>query len=139
MGWARFLSHPAGTLRGMDVLHFPTTCVHDRFVIGSYELDICPQTDEAGWRCDGDEVDPAVAMASLFGQFDLCSTLPAMAPAEIVFVYRPAGRRGRSTMRSLPLGRWFESAPGLWLSHDGDHLLLAPSDPLVAANLARHL
>jgi len=130
----------------MDVLDFPTNapgfgaCVHTRTDVGDFQLELCPRTDEATWLRRGSEVDPAVAMAALFGQFDLCGVLPATAaPGERAFAYRPNGRRGRSAMRALPLRRWFEAAPDLWLGHDGEMLLLAPSDPILAANLARNL
>jgi len=53
-----------------------------------------------------------------------------------VLVYEPSGR-GRVRMTAFPAHEWLEAIPGLWFTHDGRHLLLSPSDPLVAENLTR--
>lgn len=114
-------------------------CHHRRYAIGPLEADVCPGGGVA-W-IDGDEpLDPAVAMAHLFGQFPLAATVDALrAPGPTVFVYRPVGRRGRRTVGELPT-EWIEAAPGLWISGDGDrNLLMCPSDPVLAANLLRRL
>ncbi|MDP8958333.1 MAG: hypothetical protein M3N51_03830, partial [Actinomycetota bacterium] len=77
-------------------------------------------------------------LARLFGEFDLVGRLPALrAPAPEVLVYRPPNRRAASRLAAFPRLSWLEAAPDLWLSHDGDHLLLAPIDPLLLQNLTR--
>ena len=40
-------------------------------------------------------------------------------------------------LAALEPGRWIEGQPGLWMSTDGELLLLSPSDPLFVANLTR--
>lgn len=117
-----------------------TTCLHERLTVGVYLLDVCPGSGEAAWLDDGDVVDPAEALARLFGNFDLRTAMPGLdAPGDTVLVYSPDGRRGRAAMRSLPACRWIEGAPGLWLTHDGEHLLMSPVDRLLTENLIRDL
>jgi hypothetical protein len=133
----------------MDNVHFPTdtprasrsSCLHDSYEVGGLFLDLCPQTGETHWiDDDDDEVDPAVALARLFGSFDLVAALAGVgAPGSMVLAYRPDSRRGRAAMRALPRRRWIEAAPDLWIAHDGDRLLMAPANPVLAANLARDL
>jgi hypothetical protein len=147
---------PCDTVRGMDILDFPTgaspersptrigghrpdpvpgSCVHERAMVGRLEVEICSRGDLA-WYDRGEEIDPAVAMAHLFGQFDLVSSFDGLrTPGPTVFVYRPDGRRGRQAMRDLPAARWLQAAPELWITRDEHHLLLCPSDPVLAANL----
>lgn len=118
----------------------PSSCMHERTTACGLTLDICPQTDEAQWLDGASQLDPAEALARLFGAFDLMAALPGpTAPGETVLVYLPDSRRGRQAMRALPAARWIHAAPGLWITHDGDHLLMSPSDPLLAHNLARDL
>lgn len=116
------------------------SCMHERIDVGRLTLDLCPDSGEAVWLDAHEEVDPAEALARLFGNFDLCAALPALrAPGEVVLAYAPDGRRGRAAMRCLPAGRWIEGAPGLWLTHDGARLLMSPADRLLADNLMRDL
>ncbi len=77
------------------------------------------------------------AMAILFGNFDLVGGLPSIgSPGDTVLVYAP-DRSGRARLGAFPTHRWLEGSPGLWFSHDGEHLLLSPSDPRIVDNLIR--
>lgn len=146
----------------MDIVHFPivapdhlsaadgpltppsssrVACLHDRIMMGGVVADVCPQTGTARWLDGADhDLDPAVALARLFGSFDLVAALDGIgAPGPTVLAYRPDSRRGRAAMRALPLRRWIEAAPKLWVTHDGERLLMAPTDPVLADNLVRDL
>lgn len=115
----------------------PLACRHDLLPVGRLRAEVCPEGPVA-WFDGGEEIDPAVALAQLFGQFDLVSAVDGIgSPGPTVFVYRPDGRRGRSALRDLPAGGWVEGAPGLWIGRDDRHLLICPSDPVLAANLLR--
>lgn len=123
-----------------DVLVFPTpanTCTHETFTWRDIELSVCPVDGSAEWSELGDGIDGAEAMAILFGNFDLVGALPSIgSPGGTVLVYSP-DRSGRSRLGVFPENRWFEGSPGLWFSHDGERLLLSPSDARVADNLIR--
>ncbi len=134
----------------MAIIHFPTTapspetpaprasCVHRRLRIGPFDAEWCPRTDELSWKDAGEPIDPAVALARLFGEFDLVSVADGLhAPGTDVFIYRPSNRTRRTWMRSLPRATWLGAAPGLWLTHDDRHLLMSPDDPVLSANLKR--
>ncbi len=78
-----------------------------------------------------------VALAALFGDYDLVARLEAVsAPGHEVLLYR-AARGRRDALAILPGRLWVEVAPGLYASHDERHLLLSPTDPVLAANLTR--
>lgn len=118
-----------------------STCMHERMDVSGLTLDLCPDTAEAHWLSgDSESLEPVEALASLFGSFDLRASLSGLdAPGAAVLIYRPDSRRGRQAMRSLPLRRWIHAAPGLWLTHDGENLLMSPEDTLLAENLSRDL
>ena len=117
------------------------SCVHDRYLVGRFVADVCPDSLEVTWRdSNNDEVDPALALAGLFGSFDLEAALDGIhAPSDTILVYRPDSRKGRAAMEAIPVRQWLLAAPGLWLTQDGSRLLLAPTDPQLAANLSRDL
>ena len=120
-----------------NVIDFPRTCRHVRHRWRNIELSICAEDASSAWTEDGEEIDGANAMAILFGDFDLTGCLDGVgAPGAAVLVYSP-GRRGHERMISFPRHEWLEATPGLWFTHDGRHLLLSPSDPLMAENLTR--
>ncbi len=117
------------------------TCMHERIDVAGLTLDLCPDTAEAHWMSnDSESLEPAEALAVLFGSFDLKASLAGLdAPGAAVLIYRPDSRRGKQAMRSLPYRRWIHAAPGLWLTHDGEHLLMSPEDALLAENLSKDL
>lgn len=88
---------------------------------------------------DGDGPMPAAAgMASLFGGFVGRGSLPTVGgPGTEAFVYSPPTRATRCHLDVFPRRTWLETQPGLWMSHDGERLLLASTDPLISHNLGR--
>lgn len=115
-----------------------TLCQHHPVPVAGIQVIACPDCGTVEWREQGWPIDPAAAMVRLFGAFDLVGTLPAIqAPGGEVLMYRPPNRQARTRLLAFPEHHWFEVHDGLWLSHDDEHLLLAPTDPLLARNLTR--
>lgn len=123
-----------------DVLIFPTTrntCAHETFTWRDLTLSVCPIDGSAEWSELGESIDGAEAMAILFGNFDLVGALPSVgSPGGTVLAYSP-DRSGRARLARFPESRWFEGSPGLWFSHDGNRLLLSPSDTRIVDDLIR--
>ena len=114
------------------------SCDHQPRSVAGIEVATCSACLTIEWWGHGRPLDPEEGITSLFGEFDLVDRLPAVrAPAPEILVYRPPQRRARSRLEAFPELVWLEAAPDLWLSHDGTHLLLAPTDPLLLANLDR--
>ena len=112
------------------------TCRHTPVAVAGVEVISCETCAEVIWYRDGQWLDAAEGMAELFGQFDLVGRLEALsAPAPEVLLYRPPNRHWRSHLDAFPKLAWLEAAPDLWLSHDGERLLLAPANPLHLENL----
>lgn len=102
---------------------------------GRFETATCRECGSVEWFENGRPVVADVAMAALFGDFDLVSRLDAVsAPGPEVLLYRPTAA-GRRVLGVLPPHRWLEVAPSLHASHDGSHLLLSPTDPVLTTNL----
>jgi hypothetical protein len=77
-------------------------------------------------------------MAALFGNFRLVGRLPALhGPGEEVLMYRPPNRRSRENLDVFPAHVWLQVDINLWLTHDGEHLLLVPTTTLLMDNLTR--
>lgn len=114
-------------------------CRHNIIEVAGTGVVACRSCGEVEWWSTDRLLDPAEGMARLFGQFDLVRTMPAVrAPAAEVLVYRAPNRRARKSLTPFPSGVWLEAHPGLWLTHDGENLLLAPTDPNLARNLIRN-
>lgn len=115
-----------------------TTCTMTKNQVAGLEVTYCPECREVEWWEGESLLDPDEGMARLFGRFDLVGRLPALgAPGPEVLVYQPPARQARGRLAAFPRGVWLEAAPDLWLSHDGERLLLCPSRPLLLDNLAR--
>lgn len=83
-------------------------------------------------------MDHAEAMTAVFGNFEMVGQLDALgAPAARVIVYRPPSGRKRSYLDAFPRRTWLLAGPDLWMSHDGENLLLAPTRQIVFENLTR--
>jgi hypothetical protein len=116
----------------------PFACRHLPVEVAGLSVVACAECGTVQWFGRSGPLDPAEAMNRVFGQYDLVGRLPSLrGPADWVLVYRPPGRRLRSHLAAFQPGVWFRVDDELWLCHDGEMLLLAPSDPLLAANLAR--
>lgn len=116
------------------------SCRHERLAIGSLAAEICDETGTVAWS-DGDgPVDPTVAVARLFGDFDLRAAAPALhAPGATVIVCTPATRTGARALQQVPSDRWVEAMPSLWMRAADRSLLLSPTEPLLSARLLRRL
>ncbi len=98
----------------------------------------CPDCGGVEWFSDAGPVDPAEAMAHLFGSYDLIGPLDALgSPAPTVLAYSPPSARKRKNLDALPEKVWLKAGPNLWLSHDGNVLLLATNQQLLFDNLTR--
>lgn len=86
--------------------------------------------------CNQGAVDHAEAMAALFGSYELAGTMDALgAPSAEVLVYTPPSGRKRRNLDVLPHGVWLKAGPRLWMSTDGEVLLLATTQRLMFENL----
>ena len=113
-------------------------CDHRPVWVGRIALSTCADCAKIDWFSDSGPVDPAEAMAALFGSYDLIGTMDALsAPADEVLAYRPPNGRKRRNLDALPKKVWLKAGPHLWMSHDGEVLLLATTQPLMFENLTR--
>jgi hypothetical protein len=113
------------------------TCSHELTTHGRYGVIACGACGLVEWFGPHGPVDPAEAIAALFGSYDLISQVSAVgSPAGSVLVYRPGPGRRRA-LDILPRHCWLAAAPELWLATDGAVLLLATSDELMIHNLTR--
>ncbi len=114
------------------------TCTHIPVAAGGIEVISCADCGEVSWFRKGQWLDPAEGMAALFGEYDLIGRLEALsAPAPEVLLYHPPSGRWRANLDVFPKHVWLEAGPDLFLSHDGEHLLLAPIDRLYFDNLTQ--
>jgi hypothetical protein len=115
-----------------------TNCLHQAVCVGGLEVVACDACRTIEWYRGGRGIDPMEGMAALFGDFDLVGSLPAVfAPSTEVLLYRPGSRHQRQRFDPFPRESWLRATPDLWMSHDGEHLVLAPTDPLTFTNLTR--
>ncbi len=105
-----------------------TECIYEMRTSADLEAAVCAPCGTVEWFRSGRPLSAEVALAALFGDYDLIGELDAVsAPGNRVLLYRPARGR-RSALDILPSKRWFQVASGLHASHDGSHLLLSPTD-----------
>lgn len=127
------MSHPARTLTGMDE---NTWCEHKPVWVGRIAVAACDECGQVEWLSTEGPVDHAEAMAVLFGTFDLAGTMEALgAPSPEVLVYTPPSMRKRRHLDALPRRAWLKAGPHLWMSTDGEVLLLATTQRLLFENL----
>ena len=101
-------------------------CVHRPVRRAGIDVVACPACGHMSFADAGGPVSGHVALGRLFGSYDLVTTLPAVhAAGDEVMLYRPPKRSARSHLDAFAPHVWFSAGDGLWLSHDGDHLLLA--------------
>jgi hypothetical protein len=113
-------------------------CEHKPVWIDHIAVSGCPDCGGVEWFSDAGPVDPAEAMAHLFGSYDLIGPLDALgSPAPAVLAYSPPSARKRKNLDALPEKVWLKAGPNLWLSHDGNVLLLATNQQLLFDNLTR--
>jgi hypothetical protein len=59
------------------------------------------------------------------------------APSPEVLVYAPPSARKRRNLEALPTRAWLKAGPHLWMSTDGEVLLLATTQRLLFENLTK--
>ncbi len=113
-------------------------CDHKPVWIGRIAISACAKCETVEWLSGDGPIDHAEAMAAVFGTFDLMGHLDALgAPSPKVLVYTPPRRQLRRYLDAIPPRVWLKAGPHLWLSHDGDHLLLATNHSLLFDNMTR--
>jgi hypothetical protein len=113
-------------------------CEHQPVWVGNIAVSACADCATIDWLSTSGRVDPAEAMAALFGSYDLVSPLDALgAPAPQVLAYAPPSGRKRKNLDALPPHVWLKAGARLWMAHDGETLLLATTQPLMFENLTR--
>lgn len=119
-------------------MDFDTSCEHEPVWVGRIAVAACADCGRVEWMSDRGIVDPAEGMAALFGSFDLMGSMDALgAPGPEVLVYSPPNQRKRRNLDALPTKSWLKAAPHLWMSTDGEVLLLATTQRLMFENLMR--
>lgn len=113
-------------------------CDHTPQWHGRIAISACADCGTVDWFSHAGAIDPAEGLAYLFGSYDLIGELDALgAPSAKVLVYSAPNGRRRRNLSALPANTWLKVAPHLWLSHDGEVLLLATDQPLLMDNLTR--
>ncbi len=113
-------------------------CEHKPVWVGRVAVAACEECGSVDWLSDRGAIDPAEAMAALFGSYDLAGSIEALgAPVREALVYVPPTARKRRNLDALPRRAWLKAGPQLWMSTDGEVLLLAPTQPLLFENLTR--
>lgn len=106
--------------------------------MGAVGVAACAECGQVEWVSRRGPLDPAEAMASLFGGFRLIGPVPALwPPAPWVLAYSPPSKTARANLAAVPERVWLAAAPRLWMSHGDGVLLLATDDRLLFENLAR--
>lgn len=112
-------------------------CRHELRTHGKYGLIACDACGMVEWMGVDGPVDPAEALAALFGTFDLVDRLESVrAPGPYVLAYRPPRTRRRA-LGVIPVQGWWPAGTDLWVASDGELLLLATRNRLMVENLTR--
>ncbi|HKZ29689.1 MAG TPA: hypothetical protein VJ482_08630 [Acidimicrobiia bacterium] len=113
-------------------------CLHRPVKVAGIQVVACDACATVEWLGPTRSLDPTEGMAKLFGNFSLVGRLPAVrAPGQEVLLYRAPGREAWANLDAFPPHVWLQVDANLWLSHDGEHLLLVPTTPLLMDNLTR--
>lgn len=124
-------------MSNMDFTTAPP-CEHKLVWVGHIAVAACADCGQIDWLSHDGPVDPAEAMAAVFGTFDLLGPLDALgAPAPRVLAYAPPTTGKRKHLAALPPHVWLKAGPHLWVSHDGGVLLLATTQRLLFENITR--
>ena len=113
-------------------------CEHKPVWVDRIAVSACDDCRKVEWFSDEGPIEPAEAIAALYGSFDLLGPLQALgAPSPEILVYTPPSGRKRRHLDVLPRRTWLEAGPDLWMSTDGEVLLLATTHRLLFENLTR--
>lgn len=130
-----FLSHPRPNFSHMDRDQW---CDHKPVWVGRVAVAACEDCGRVDWLSNEGPVDHAEAIAALFGSYDLAGSMEALgAPSPEVLVYTPPSTRKRRHLDALPRRAWLKAGPQLWMSTDGEVLLLATTQRQLFENLTR--
>ncbi|MFZ0625944.1 MAG: hypothetical protein WAN34_05580 [Acidimicrobiia bacterium] len=114
------------------------SCEHKPTWIGRVAVTACADCGVVEWFSDAGPLDPSEAMAYLFGSYDLIGHLDVLGgPTASTLAYAPPSAKKRKHLDALPRNAWLKAGPRLWLSHDGEVLLLATDQQLLIDNLTR--
>lgn len=117
-------------------IDLPQQCDHQPVWVGQVAVAACSTCGTVEWLSAQGGLDPAEAMAALFGSYDLLGPLDAIrSPGPWVLAYVPPSARKRKNMDALPKGVWLQAGPRIWMSHDGEVLLLSTDDRLLYENV----
>ena len=113
-------------------------CRHELRSLGTISVVACATCASVQfWGPDG-PLDQAEGVARLFGSFTMRDSFRALgAPGREAIVYDAPDRAGRRALEAFPVHTWLEAQPGLWMSTDGTHLVLSPSDPSTGRHFGR--
>ena len=113
-------------------------CEHKPVWVGRIAVAACEDCGRVDWFSNEGPVDSAEAMAALFGSYDLSGPLEALgAPSPQVLAYIPPSARKRRNLEALPRRVWLKAGPHLWMSTDGEVLLLSTTQRQLFENLTR--
>lgn len=116
----------------------PVWCEHKPTWLGRVAVSACEDCGQVEWFSDAGPIDHAEGMAYLFGSYDLVAHLDALgAPSPTVLVYAPPSLRKKKSLSVMPKNVWLRVGPDLWMSHDGETLLLSTNHRLLMENLTR--
>lgn len=111
---------------------------HTPVAVGDLLVSACADCRRVRWSDRDGEIDPSEGIAALFGAYELIGTLDSVgSPAPEVLVYAPPSPRRRRSLVPFPRHEWVKAAPDLWLTHDGENLVLATNHKLLFENLTR--
>jgi hypothetical protein len=117
-----------------------THCLHRPVEVADIQVVACERCGLVEWLGTTRLLDPSEGMAALFGDFHLEGRLPAVrAPGQDVLMYRAPNRKAQGRLDAFPAHVWLMVDTHLWLSHDGENLLLVPTTPLLMENLTRRV
>ncbi len=115
-----------------------SVCDHRPVKVGRVAVSACVGCAEVTWFSQEGPIDPDEGIAAVFGSYDLIGPIDALgAPTPQVLAYRPPSSRKQAALDAFPAGTWLKAGPHLWMAHDGQVLLLAPTSKLVFENLMR--
>lgn len=119
-------------------MDYETWCEHKPVWVGRIAVAACEDCGRVDWFSKEGPVDPAEAIAALFGTYGLIGSMDASGgPAREVLVYAPPSVGKRRNLDALPRRVWLKAGPHLWLSTDGETLVLAPTQRILFENLTR--
>jgi hypothetical protein len=111
---------------------------HHAIPVADLLVTACEVCKRVEWNDGQGEIDPSEGMAALFGSFQFVGSLDAIgSPAPEILVYESPSARKRRNLLAFPAHVWVKAGPDLWLTHDGENLLLATNHRLLFENLTR--